>query len=165
LTDEQFFQGSLDFLRDVRRAVPLPLLRKDFMIDRLQLYEARAAGAGCILLIAACLDPQELADLHAEASEGLGMDVLVEIHDEHEWDAVQRAASTPPPLVGINNRNLRDFSVTLETTRRVAREVLASGAYLVAESGIFTPADVAYVRGAGAGAILVGESLMREKEE
>lgn len=162
LTDEQFFQGSLDYLRAVRAAVALPLLRKDFTIDRIQLYEARAAGADAILLIAACLEPAHLADLHAEAVS-IGLDVLVEVHDADEWQGVVGAGLTPP-LGGINNRNLRDFTVTLDVTRDVAPAMLAAGTYLVAESGIFTPADVAQVRANGAAAILVGESLMRQPD-
>jgi indole-3-glycerol phosphate synthase len=164
LTDEKFFQGSLEYLRNVRSAVSLPALRKDFVIESYQLFEARAAGADCVLLIAACLDPHLLADLHAEAVEECGLDVLVEIHDEREWEAVVNAMPAPPPMAGINNRNLHDFTVTLETTRRVAPEVTGAGSFLVAESGIFTPADVAFVKEAGAGAILVGESLMRQKD-
>jgi indole-3-glycerol phosphate synthase len=162
LTDEQFFQGSLDYLRAVRAAVELPILRKDFTIDSLQLYEARAAGADAILLIAACLDPHHLVDLHSEA-QSIGLDVLVEIHDREEWDALL-AAGARFPLVGVNNRNLHTFDVTLDTTKHLALPVLESAELLVAESGIFTPQDVAELRAVGAGAILVGESLMRQPD-
>lgn len=162
LTDEQFFQGSLDYLRAVRQAVRQPLLRKDFTIDRLQLYEARGAGADAVLLIAACLEPTHLLELHDEA-EQLGMDVLVEIHDEAEWEGI-RAVGGKPRLVGVNNRDLRSFSVSLDVTARLAPTVLETGAVLVAESGIFTPADVAVLRNAGARAILVGESLMKQPD-
>ncbi len=162
LTDRQFFQGELAYLGIIRKVVNLPLLRKDFMIDSLQLYEARTAGADAILLIAACLDPYHLHDLHEEALS-LGLDVLVEIHDEMEWEAIL-SAGAPPPLVGINNRNLRDFTLTLETTERLGPMVTASGSALVAESGIFTRADVTRLKAAGASAILVGESLMKEDD-
>lgn len=163
LTDEHFFQGHLDYLRGVRSRFPLPALRKDFMIDRIQLYEARAAGADCILLIAACLDPHHLQDLAAEAREGLGLGVLVEFHDEQEWEAVL-AAGPAPKLAGVNNRDLRTFDVSLEVTESLAEGILAQGSFLVAESGIFTPEDVHRLKDAGAGAVLVGESLMRQED-
>lgn len=162
LTDESFFQGRLDYIGQILGSVSLPLLRKDFTIDSLQIVEARAAGADAILLIVACLDPSELADLHHRATE-LGLDVLVEFHDEKEWEAVA-ATGLKPPLCGINNRNLRDFSVSLETTARLAPAILETGALLVAESGIFTPGDVRLVEKHGAQAILVGESLMRQED-
>lgn len=162
LTDEQFFQGSLEFLRQVRASVDTPLLRKDFTISRLHLYEARASGADAVLLIAACLEPAQLHDLHDEA-QSIGLDVLVEIHDEAEWDAVL-CAGPAPPLVGINNRDLRTFEVSLETTMRVGPRVVEAGSLLVAESGIFTQEDVRLLQDAGASAILVGESLMRQPD-
>jgi len=162
LTDEQFFQGSLEYLRAVRRAVSLPIIRKDFTIDSLQILEARAAGADAILLIAACLEPAHLADLHEEA-RGLGLDVLVEIHNEEEWAGLV-ATGVRFPLVGVNNRNLHTFEVSLETTERLAKSVLSSADILVAESGIFTPADVRRLHACGARAILVGESLMRQSD-
>ncbi len=163
LTDREFFQGQLEYLPQARRTAGLPALRKDFTLDRIQLYEARAAEADAVLLIAACLDPFHLLDLRYEAEEELGMAVLVEIHDEEEWQALL-AAGPAPALVGINNRSLRDFSVTLETTEQLAPPVLESGALLVSESGIFTAADVSRVRRAGAASILVGESLMRQQD-
>ncbi|MEO8377965.1 MAG: indole-3-glycerol phosphate synthase TrpC [Candidatus Sumerlaeota bacterium] len=162
LTDRQFFQGDLSFLKQIREKVQLPLLRKDFIIDSLQLYEARAAGADAVLLIAACLAARQLQELHDEAT-GIGLDVLVEIHDEEEWEGIL-AAGSAPPLAGVNNRNLRDFSVTLETTERLAPMITASGTALVAESGIFSPADVARLVACGASAVLVGESLMRQDD-
>lgn len=162
LTDQQFFQGRLDFLASIRASVPLPLLRKDFTIDRIQLYEARAAGADAILLIAACLEPGLLRELHDEAV-AIGLDVLVEIHDEREWEGILASGLTPP-LVGVNNRNLHDFTVTLETTEILGPMVTAGGSVLVAESGIFTPADVDRLSLAGASAILVGESLMKDSD-
>ncbi|MBI1292646.1 indole-3-glycerol phosphate synthase TrpC [bacterium] len=162
LTDEQFFQGSLDYLRAVRAAVALPIIRKDFTIDRIQLLEARAAGADAILLIAACLDPHHLVDLHEEA-RAIGLDVLVEIHDEQEWEGLL-STGTRFPLVGVNNRNLHTFEVSLETTERLASAVLAHADVLVAESGIFLPADVRRLYACGARAILVGESLMRQSD-
>ncbi|MCC6545937.1 indole-3-glycerol phosphate synthase TrpC [Candidatus Sumerlaeota bacterium] len=162
LTDRQFFQGDLAFLRQIRERVKLPLLRKDFIIDSLQLYEARAAGADAVLLIAACLSSQQLQELHGEATS-IGLDVLVEVHDEQEWEGIL-AAGDAPPLAGVNNRNLRDFSVTLETTEHLAPLITASGTALVAESGIFTPQHVERLRKCGASAVLVGESLMREDD-
>jgi indole-3-glycerol phosphate synthase len=146
----------------VRAAVKLPIIRKDFVIDRLQILEARAAGADAILLIAACLEPNQLADLHEEA-RGLGLDVLVEIHDEAEWAGLLKSG-VRYPLVGVNNRNLHTFEVSLETTERLAKSVLANADLLVAESGIFVPEDVQRLYKCGARAILVGESLMRQSD-
>lgn len=163
LTDIHFFQGAPEYLAAARQASGLPVLRKDFTIDPVQLYEARAMGADAILLIAACLDPYQLADLSLEAQEALSLGVLVEVHSEEEWEAVA-AASPGPALVGVNNRNLHDFTVDLKTTERLAPAILAAGSFLVAESGLFTPDDVDRVRNAGAQAILVGESLMRERD-
>lgn len=162
LTDERFFQGKLEFLTQIRNTVSLPLLRKDFVIDPLQLLESRAAGADAVLLIAACLETAQLLDLHAHAVE-LGMDVLVEFHDEAEWERIA-GAGLHPPLCGINNRNLRDFTVSLDVTARLAPRIVAAGGFLVAESGIMLPADVRILAGHGAKAILVGESLMRQDD-
>lgn len=156
LTDEQFFQGSADYLRQARAAVALPVLRKDFMVDEYQVFEARAMGADCILLIAACLDDAQMADLEACAL-GLGLDVLVEVHDGAE---LARALRLKTPLVGINNRNLRTFEVTLDTTLGLLRDVPADR-LLVTESGILTPADVQTLRAAQVHAFLVGEAFMR----
>lgn len=156
LTDEQFFQGSADYLRQARAAVALPVLRKDFMVDEYQVFEARAMGADCILLIAACLDDAQMADLEACAL-GLGLDVLVEVHDGAE---LARALRLKTPLVGINNRNLRSFEVTLDTTLGLLKDVPADR-LLVTESGILAPADVQLMRAAQVHAFLVGEAFMR----
>ena len=156
LTDAQFFQGAADFLRQARAACALPVLRKDFIIDSYQIAEARAMGADCVLLIAACLDDARMAELEACAI-GLGMDVLVEVHDRNE---LQRALRLKTPLFGINNRNLRSFEVTLGTTLALLPEVPADR-LLVTESGILSAADVARMRSAGVHAFLVGEAFMR----
>jgi indole-3-glycerol phosphate synthase len=165
LTDEQYFQGSLAFLTALRAAVALPLLRKDFIIDDAQVWEARASGASAILLIAAALNPQQLASLAATASAAQ-LDVLVEVHDEEEIDRLA-ASRVPFQLVGINNRDLKTFEVRLDVTEQLIPVLRRSGfhdAIIVSESGIFTPAHVARVAVAGAGAVLVGESLMREAD-
>jgi indole-3-glycerol phosphate synthase len=156
LTDGPFFRGSLDHLRAVRAAVELPLLRKDFLLDPYQVYEARAAGADCILLIVAALDDARLADLYAAAAE-LGLDALIEVHDEYELD---RALTLAPRLLGINNRNLHTFETRLDTTVRLAGR-MPRDCLPVAESGIHSAADVALIRGAGVHAVLVGEAFMR----
>ena len=156
LTDEGFFQGSTAALESARAACALPVLRKDFMVDTYQLFEARAMGADCILLIAAILDDAELAEFEATA-QGLGMAVLVEVHDAHELDRALRLAT---PLVGINNRDLRTFEVSLETTLAMVPRVPAER-IVVSESGIHAPADVARLRSAGVHAYLVGEAFMR----
>jgi indole-3-glycerol phosphate synthase len=156
LTDVQFFQGAPVYLDAARNASGLPALRKDFIVDEYQLYEARAWGADCILLIVAALDRLQLRDLEA-AARGLGLAVLVEVHDARELDLALDLAT---PLVGINNRNLRTFDVSLCTTLdllpRIGPERL-----VVTESGILARADVATMRGAGVNAFLVGEAFMR----
>ena len=156
LTDQQFFQGTLEHLRQVRAASRLPVLRKDFMIDRYQIAEARASGADCILLIVAALDDDRMHALE-EAARELGMAVLVEAHDRSELD---RALTLKTPLIGINNRNLRTFETRLETTlgllERVPRDRV-----VVTESGILTPKDVATLRAGHVGCFLVGEAFMR----
>lgn len=157
LTDRQFFGGSLDHLREVRSTVGLPVLRKDFLIDEAQVYEARAAGADAILLIAEALQADHMIDLAALAAE-LGMDVLAEAHSEA---ALEKALACGAPLVGINNRDLATFRVSLETTERLADMVEDAGRVLVAESGIKTAADVSRLLACGADAILVGEGLLR----
>jgi indole-3-glycerol phosphate synthase len=156
LTDERFFQGSAEHLRQARAACDLPVLRKDFIIDEYQVLQARAMGADCILLIAACLDDGQMAELEACAA-GLGMAVLVEVHDAAELERGLRLAT---PLVGINNRNLRSFEVTLQTTLALLPQVPAER-LLVTESGILSADDVARMRGAGVNAFLVGEAFMR----
>jgi len=160
LTDEKFFQGSLDYLRQIRQAVQLPLLRKDFIIDERQILEAIEWGADAILLIVAILDDTRLRKFR-ELAEEAGLAALVEVHDEAELD---RALSTGATLLGVNNRNLKTFHVDLATTERLAAKLhssSASGRLLVAESGIHNRADVERLKRAGSGAILVGESLMR----
>ena len=176
LTDEKFFQGSLDYLRQIRAAVKLPLLRKDFIIDKRQILEAIEWGADAILLIVAILTDVQLAKFHSLAIEA-GLAVLVEVHDEEE---LERALKISPQLIGVNNRNLKTFKVDLATTEQLAAKMEAGGLkmaktsepssilnspsspLLVAESGIHTRADVERVKKCGAGAILVGESLVKQ---
>ena len=156
LTDEQFFQGAPDYLVQARAACALPVLRKDFMVDEYQVLQARAMAADCILLIAACLGDGQMADLEA-CARALGMAVLVEVHDGAELD---RALRLKTPLLGINNRNLRTFEVTLDTTLGLLPEV-PKDRVLVTESGILGPADVKRMRDANVHAFLVGEAFMR----
>ena len=159
LTDQQFFQGSIDYLKQARASCDLPVLRKDFMVDPYQVYEARAMGADCILLIAACLDDAQMQSLAALAMS-LDMAVLVEVHDGAE---LQRALQLKTPLLGINNRNLKTFDDSLDTTLGLIKDVPA-GHLLVTESGISTVADVQRMRAAGVQAFLVGEVFMRADE-
>ncbi|RYX95622.1 MAG: indole-3-glycerol phosphate synthase TrpC [Comamonadaceae bacterium] len=156
LTDQQFFQGSVDYLKQARASCDLPVLRKDFMIDPYQVYESRVMGADCILLIAAILDDARMAELEAVA-RSLDMAVLVEVHDAGE---LARALKLKTPLVGINNRNLRTFEVTLDTTLSMLADVPADR-LLVTESGIHSREDVQRMRAAGVQAFLVGEAFMR----
>jgi indole-3-glycerol phosphate synthase len=156
LTDAQFFQGSAAYLEQARAACALPVLRKDFMVDAYQLFEARAMGADCILLIAACLDDALMADLEAQA-HALGMAVLVEVHDAAELDRALRLKTT---LLGINNRNLRTFEVSLQATLDLLPQV-PNERLLVTESGILARADVQRMRDANVHAFLVGEAFMR----
>jgi indole-3-glycerol phosphate synthase len=156
LTDQPFFQGSADYLRAARGACTLPVLRKDFLIDPYQVYEARAMGADAILLIVAALSLAEMQDMEAIA-HGLGMGVLVECHDAAELDV---ALQLQTPLIGINNRNLRTFEVSLDTTLSQLERIPA-GRIVVTESGILAPADVALMRRHGVHAFLVGEAFMR----
>ncbi|MBF2735764.1 MAG: indole-3-glycerol phosphate synthase TrpC [Betaproteobacteria bacterium AqS2] len=160
LTDAPFFGGSAADLQEARAAVPLPVLRKDFIIDAWQVHETRALGADCMLLIAAALPPDLLAELAGLGRE-LGLDVLVEVHAEEELEAARRAEAS---LVGINNRDLRSMTIDLAVTERLAPLLAADGRLLVAESGVATAADAARARAAGAGALLVGEALMRAEE-
>jgi indole-3-glycerol phosphate synthase len=159
LTDKQFFQGSVDFLKQARASCDLPVLRKDFMIDPYQIYEARAMGADAVLLIAACLDDAQMADMEAVA-RSLDMAVLVEVHDRAELD---RALKLKTRLVGINNRNLKTFEVSLQTTLDMLPDVPADR-LLITESGIQTPDDVRRMREAKVHAFLVGEAFMRADE-
>ncbi len=156
LTDRRFFQGADAYLQQARAACALPVLRKDFMVDEYQVVQASALGADCILLIAACLDDAQMADLEACAL-GLGLDVLVEVHDGDELD---RALRLRTRLLGINNRNLKTFEVTLDTTLGLLPRVPADR-LLVTESGIVARADVLRMRQAGVHAFLVGEAFMR----
>ena len=159
LTDVDFFQGHDEYLRQARAACALPVLRKDFVVDAWQVYEARALGADCILLIVAALGDAALAELSNLAMD-LGMDVLVEVHD---LDELERALQVAAPLVGVNNRNLRSFEVSLDTTLEL-RAAVPPDRILVTESGIATREDVARMRAAGVDAFLVGESFMRAPE-
>jgi indole-3-glycerol phosphate synthase len=159
LTDVQFFQGSADFLKQARASCQLPVLRKDFMIDPYQIYESRSMGADAILLIAACLDDAQLRDMEAIAL-GLDMAVLVEVHNQAE---LERALQLKTPLIGVNNRNLQTFEVSLETTLAL-RMLVPAGRILVTESGIHTREDVLRLGAAGVNAFLVGEAFMRAPE-
>ena len=162
LTDEMFFQGDLEYLRDIRAAVKLPLLRKDFIIDERQILEAAEWGADAILLIVSILDDARLKRFHGLAIEA-GLTALVEVHDEAE---LTRALAVGAPLIGVNNRNLKSFNVDLANTEHIAAHLQTAGksgeTLLVAESGIHTRADVDRLARCGAGAILVGESLVRQ---
>jgi indole-3-glycerol phosphate synthase len=164
LTDEKFFHGRVEHLQLIREAVSLPLLRKDFIIDELQIYESAARGADAVLLIVGVLDAVQLADF-CQLAEQLRLDALVEVHHELELD---RAVAAGARIIGINNRNLRDFSVDLGVTERLAAALAARTGedrpILVAESGIHSRADVERMRRAGVDAILVGETLLRSKD-
>ena len=159
LTDEKYFQGSLEYLKAIRQAVDLPLLRKDFIIDPYQIFEARAAGADAILLIVAALPREKLFGFMSLAG-ALGMDSLVEVHTAEELDIAMEIGAS---IIGVNNRNLQTFETKLETTLELAAEV-PGDRILVSESGIFTRADVERLMEAGVDAILVGESLMRQPD-
>ncbi|MDR0225969.1 MAG: indole-3-glycerol phosphate synthase TrpC [Burkholderiaceae bacterium] len=159
LTDRQFFQGSIDYLKQARASCPLPVLRKDFMVDPYQIYESRAVGADCVLLIAACLDDAQMAEME-QIAHSLDMAVLVEVHDGAELD---RALRLKTPLVGINNRNLRNFEVSIQTTLDLQKNVPADR-LLVTESGIAGREEVQALRDAGIHAFLVGEAFMRAPE-
>ncbi len=158
LTDRPHFQGSLDYLAQVRKAVTLPLLQKDFLLDDVQVYEARVLGADAVLLIAAILDPEQIKDLYALAAD-IGLSVLVEIHNERELESVVEWA----PVIGINNRDLTTFKTDLETTFRLLLEV-PEETVVVSESGIGTREDVKKLEAVEVDAILVGETFMRAKD-
>jgi indole-3-glycerol phosphate synthase len=159
LTDVQFFQGGVDYLKQARASCQLPVLRKDFMVDAYQIYESRAMGADAVLLIASCLDDAQMADFEAMA-HALDMAVLVEVHDQAE---LERALRLKTPLMGINNRNLKTFEVSLDTTLEL-RERVPSDRIVVTESGIQTRQDVLRMGAAGVNAFLVGEAFMRAPE-
>ncbi len=160
LTDRSFFQGSVDALKQARASCQLPVLRKDFMVDAYQIYESRAIGADCILLIAACLSDEQMRTFEGIAGE-LGMAVLVEVHDAAE---MERALRLQTPLIGVNNRNLKTFEVSLDTTVALSK-LCPTDRILVTESGIVTPADVQRVsQEASAKVFLVGEAFMRQPE-
>ncbi|MBK1685379.1 indole-3-glycerol phosphate synthase TrpC [Rhodoferax fermentans] len=159
LTDQQFFQGSVDYLKQARASCQLPVLRKDFMVDAYQIYESRAMGADAVLLIAACLDDAQMKEFEAIA-RGLDMAVLVEVHDAVE---LQRALKLKTPLIGVNNRNLKTFEVSLDTTLALIKDI-PSDRLLVCESGIHTRDDVLRMGAAGVNAFLVGEAFMRVPE-
>ncbi len=159
LTDVDFFQGADAYLQEARAAVSLPVIRKDFLVDEYHIYEARALGADCVLLIVAALEPAKLKELNSLAQE-IGLDVLVEVHDEKELDI---ALELPNKLIGINNRNLHTFDVTLETTYKLLDKI-GSERIVVTESGILAPADVQAMRQKNVHAFLVGEAFMRAED-
>lgn len=159
LTDEQYFQGADQYLKDARAAVSLPVIRKDFIIDEYQIYEARAMGADCILLIVAALDIMSLTVLYGSA-KSMGLDVLIEVHDENE---LQAALSLQPSLIGINNRNLKTFETTLDTTITLLPDI-PEGITVVTESGIGTEDDVQRMRDNDVHCFLVGEAFMRAED-
>jgi indole-3-glycerol phosphate synthase len=162
LTDERFFQGHADYLRRIRTEVPVPLLRKEFLIDEWQIAESRALGADAVLLIVAILTPQQLCD-YLQATHSLGMDALVEVHTEAELDV---ALASGARIIGVNNRDLNTFVTDLATTERFAPRIKGAGQehMLVSESGIHSATDVARLAALGVDAILVGESLVRERD-
>ena len=159
LTDQQFFQGCIDYLKQARASCQLPVLRKDFMVDAYQIYESRAMGADAILLIASCLDDAQMKDFE-QIARSLDMAVLVEVHDAPE---LARALKLSTPLIGVNNRNLKTFEVSLDTTLTLMRDIPADR-LLVCESGIHTRDDVLRMGAAGVNAFLVGEAFMRAEE-
>ncbi|MCY7780351.1 indole-3-glycerol phosphate synthase TrpC [Bacillus haynesii] len=161
LTDTPFFQGKNSYLSDVKRSVSLPVLRKDFIIDSIQVEEADRIGADAILLIGEALEPQKLFELYRQAAEK-GMDVLVEVHGEETLEGILNVFT--PEIIGVNNRNLKNFETSIGQTERMAK-LVPSGTVLISESGIRRLEDLAFVKACGAQAVLVGESLMREPSQ
>ncbi|MCY8006649.1 indole-3-glycerol phosphate synthase TrpC [Bacillus haynesii] len=161
LTDTPFFQGRNSYLSDVKRSVSLPVLRKDFIVDSIQVEEADRIGADAILLIGEALEPQKLFELYQQAAEK-GMDVLVEVHGEKTLEGILNVFT--PEIVGVNNRNLQNFETSVGQTERMAK-LVPSGTVLISESGIGKSEDLAFVKACGAQAVLVGESLMREPSQ
>jgi indole-3-glycerol phosphate synthase len=159
LTDEKYFQGHLDYMRDIRQIVRIPVMRKEFIVDRYQIAEARVAGADCVLLIAECLNDEQLHDLYGY-THSLGMDALIELYD---LENVSRVLGTGTKLLGINNRDLRTFVTSLEHTFKVKQRI-PDDVLLVSESGISTNAHIERLKSEGVGAVLVGESLMRQPD-
>lgn len=156
LTEEYYFQGSSEYLKNIRSCVNLPILRKDFIIDEYQIYEAKTIGANAVLLISAILSPQQMKE-YSELAHRLGLECLIEIHNEEEY---RKTEGFKADMLGINNRNLYTFEVDLNTTGRL-KEIVGEQSVLVSESGIATNADMKQVRGLGADAVLIGETLMR----
>ena len=159
LTDAPFFQGCMEYLQEARAACALPVLRKDFMLDAYQVYEARAIGADCILLIVAALDDGQMQDLY-DLSKSLGMDVLIEVHDKRE---LERALELSPEMIGVNNRNLKTLEVNIQTSHDLAN-MIPEDCLRVAESGIGTYAEIQKLQSSGYNTFLVGESLMRQND-
>lgn len=159
LTDEKFFQGSIQYLKDIRQAVDLPVLRKDFIIDEFQVYETKIIGADIILLIVAALDKVQLKDYFDLSSE-IGLDVLVEVHDRKEFTTAIEVGAN---IIGVNNRDLKTFKVDLQNTIDIIQDGVPEGVYIISESGIQNSSDVKILKGNGVSGILVGEALMREK--
>ncbi len=160
LTDEKFFRGSIQYLKDIRKIVDLPVLRKDFIIDEFQVYQTKFIGADIILLIVSVLDKAQLADYFALSSE-IGLEVLVEVHDRKEFEL---AAQTGAKIIGINNRDLKTFEVNVKNTLDIIKNGIPEGVFIISESGIQAGPDVKLLRESGVSGILAGEALMREKD-
>lgn len=155
LTEEDHFHGNADYFKEIRSISPLPMIRKDFIIDEYQIYEAKVIGADCILLIAAILDDERLQQFYRLAAS-LGLDALIETHDEEE---MERALTLSPKIVGVNNRNLKDFSISLIQTKRL-RPMVPTGTVFVSESGVTTDEDIAFLKECGVDALLIGRAFM-----
>ncbi|WP_099469846.1 indole-3-glycerol phosphate synthase TrpC [Konateibacter massiliensis] len=158
LTEEDYFNGSIAYLKQIREMSDLPIIRKDFIIDEYQIYEAKTIGADAILLIAAILDDKEMKVFY-DLAYHLGMDVLVEVHDEEE---MQRALHLQAKIIGVNNRNLKDFTISLETTKRLS-ELVTEGTVFVSESGVTTEEDIAFLKGCKVNALLIGRAFMESE--